>query len=213
MAGDHDGDTPERADVRAGRDAYAAGRDLHVHLPSVNTAGMPARPRTRRRRRVLAAYGAIAAAAVVIAGIWRYYPVQHGKNHVGPPPFPGPGPLSEVGVQAILDWSAPLQPGYTGQFVIPLRPGYSHASITFSVTDADAWNALCTPDTTLTVVVGPPNNPVRSVTLPPEHWTTTVNVTGFVGSVPVQLTVGTTMSGQGSCPVDVGVPNVTLTNH
>ena len=155
-------------------------------------------------------------------GVRFYYNTQHGKDHATALPSPGPGLPSQTRVQPELGWSKALQVGETEQFVIPLRPGYSHAAITFSVHDADAWTTLCAPNTTLTVEVGPSNNPGRPVTLPPEHWTTTVDVTAFTGSVPVQLTVGNDMSsqdaesapsGQNDCPVFIGVPNVTLTNH
>ncbi len=159
------------------------------------------------------AFTAIVIFLGIADGMRLYHNMQHGKNHAATPPSSRPGVPAEVRVQPALDWSAQLQVGQTAQFVIPLRSGYSHAAVTFSVQDADARATLCAPDTTLTVAVGPGDNPGRKVTLQPGDWTTTVDVTGFTGSVPVQMTVGNTMVSQDNCPVVVGVPNVTLTNH
>ncbi len=184
--------------------------------------GSRGRSHHKRSRKVTArvAFGGLVILLAFGDGCRLYYNMQHGKNQATTLPSPRPSVPDQIRVQPGLGWSAPLQVGQTAHFVIPLRPGYSHAAITFSVQDADTQTTLCAPDTTLTVAVGQSN--VGKVTLQPEDWTTTVDVTGYTGSVPVQLTVGNTMSSpntgstpssQNDCPVLVGVPNVTLTNH
>jgi hypothetical protein len=202
------------------------GNAATVCLTSASTFGAyvvisgrkPGRPGTRKSRhrkrtRKVTTRLAFAALAIIgaIADTGRLlYNVQ---DQVQPVARPGASIPAELSVQPTLDWSGPVQIRHSVQFVIPLHAGYSRAFVTFNVQDARKEGGLCTPYTTLTVAVGPSNNTGGTVKLRPEDWITTVDVTGFTGTVPVQLTVGNTLSPDGNCPVQVSVPNVTLTNR
>jgi hypothetical protein len=178
----------------------------------------PSRPSTRKSRhrkqtRRVTTRLAFAGLAIIgaIADTGRLlYNVQDGVQHDAPP---GPSIPAELSVQPTLDWSGPVQISHRVQFVIPLHAGYSRAIVTFNVQDARKEGGLCTNYTTLTVAAGPINNATGTVMLRPDDWITTVDVKGFTGTVPVQLTVGNTLSPDGNCPVQVSIPNVTLANQ